>query len=195
MNSRIFRLAGFVVLSLALTGCPPKAQVKQPETPPTPTQTPPPPAEEPSLRGKDYQEVPNLSKIYFDLDQAILRSDARATLQKNYQEIGKHADWEILVEGHCDERGTTEYNLALGQRRAAAVRQYYMSLGLTGTRVATISYGKENPACTEHSDSCWSQNRRGVTKVRINPQQPASTGAPAPAASNTPEPTLAPAAQ
>ena len=190
MNNRIWKLGGLAVLAFALTGCPPKAQVKKPEeTPPPPTtQTPPPPAEEPSLRGKDYKEVPELSTIYFDLDQATLRSDARDALQKNYDELQKHSDWEVLVEGHCDERGTTEYNLGLGQKRAAAVRQYYMTLGITGTRIATISYGKENPSCTEHTEDCWSKNRRGVTKVRINPDQtPAAAGSPV--SSGTPTPT------
>ena len=81
--------------------------------------------------------------------------------------LKEHSDWEALVEGHCDERGTTEYNLGLGQRRAAAVRQYYMTLGLDGGRIATISYGKEQPVCTEHTEDCWAKNRRGVTKVRV----------------------------
>jgi peptidoglycan-associated lipoprotein len=166
MNSRLVKLGGLGILALALTGCPPKPQVKKPEeVKPEETQQAT-PQEEPSLRGKDYQEAPGLSVIYFDLDQATLRSDARNALQKNYETFQKHADWEILVEGHCDERGTTEYNLGLGQRRAAAVRQYYVSLGMAGNRVATISYGKENPACSEQTEDCWSKNRRGVTKAR-----------------------------
>lgn len=181
MKTQVWQLGGLAALAFVLTGCP-KPVVKPPEqTPPPPvTQTPPAPAEEPSLRGKDYKEVPELSTIYFDLDQATLRSDARDTLQKNYDTLQKHSDWEVLVEGHCDERGTTEYNLGLGQKRAAAVRQYYMTLGISGTRIATISYGKENPVCTEHTEDCWSKNRRGVTKVRINPDQtPAAAGTPA----------------
>src|SRR5262249_36052707 len=148
-----------------LTGCPPKKQVKKEETPP-PTEEPAKPAEEPSLRGKDYKEVPEIGTVYFDLDQASLRADARDILRKNYEILRQHGDWEALVEGHADERGTTEYNLGLGQKRAAAVRQYYISLGIGGGRIATISYGKENPACTEHEETCWSKNRRGVTKVR-----------------------------
>ncbi len=174
MNSRIWKLGGLAILAFALTGCPPKAQVKKPEEmKPEETTKLAQPAEEPSLRGKDYKEVPEIGTVYFDLDQTSLRSDARDVLQKNYDALQKNSDWEVLVEGHADERGTTEYNLGLGQKRAAAVRQYYMSLGLPGTRVATISYGKESPACTEHSEDCWSKNRRGATKVRINPDQPA----------------------
>lgn len=167
MKLTILKLAGLGILGLSLTGCPPKSQVKKDETKED-AQKPTPPVEEPSLRGKDYKEVPDLSAIYFDLDQSTLRADARDVLQKNYQVLQKHTDWEVLVEGHCDERGTTEYNLGLGQRRAASARTYYMSLGLDGHRVATISYGKENPICSDHNEDCWSKNRRGVSKVRSN---------------------------
>lgn len=170
MNKKTMKFGLLAVLALALTGCPPKAQVKKADDEKAPEESVRnTPVEEPSLRGKDYKEVPELTAIYFDLDQATLRSDARNTLQKNYQVLKQHSDWEALVEGHCDERGTTEYNLGLGQKRAAAVRQYYISLGLNGGRVATISYGKENPICSEHTEDCWSRNRRGVTKARINP--------------------------
>src|SRR6266480_6414012 len=163
MKSRFFAVLSLGVLALSLTGCPPKAQIQQEEAPPEQAQKPQ-PVEEPSLRGKEYKEVPDLQVVYFELDQSTLKNDARDILQKNYQALKEHTDWEVLVEGHCDERGTTEYNLGLGQRRAAAVRQYYMSLGLSGTKAATISYGKENPSCTEHTEDCWSKNRRGVTK-------------------------------
>jgi peptidoglycan-associated lipoprotein len=164
MNTRILKLMSIGFLAISLAGCPPKAQVKKDENLTEDTTKP---VDEPSLRGKDYKEVPELSTIFFDLDQSTLRPDARDALQKNFQVLRTHADWEVLVEGHCDERGTTEYNLGLGQKRTASVRQYYMSLGLSGTRVATISYGKENAICSEHTEDCWSKNRRGVTKVRI----------------------------
>src|SRR5437763_1388403 len=98
MNQRLIKFGGFGILALALTGCPPKAQVKKPEeTPPEVQKTTP--TEEPSLRGKDYQEVPELSAILFDLDSSTLRPDARDTLQKNYQALQKHPEWEALVEG------------------------------------------------------------------------------------------------
>jgi peptidoglycan-associated lipoprotein len=164
MKLRVIQLSVLALLTLSLTGCPPKKQVKTEE--PKPEEQQAKPAEEPSLRGKDYKEVAEIQTVYFDLDQSSLRADARDQLGKNYQAIKEHEDWEVLVEGHCDERGTTEYNLGLGQKRAAAVRQYYMSLGLSGTKIATISYGKESPACTDHTEDCWSKNRRGVTKVR-----------------------------
>jgi peptidoglycan-associated lipoprotein len=171
MNLKTVQFSVIALLAFSLTGCPPKKQVKT-EEPKLEDQQQAKPSEEPSLRGKDYKEVAEIQTVYFDLDQSSLRSDARDTLGKNYQAIKEHADWEVLVEGHCDERGTTEYNLGLGQKRAAAVRQYYMSLGLSGTKVATISYGKESPACTDHTEDCWSKNRRGVTKVRATEAKP-----------------------
>jgi peptidoglycan-associated lipoprotein len=99
-------------LALSLTGCPPKSQVKKEEEP-TLSQDATKADEEPSLRGKDYQEVAQISSVFFDLDQATLRADARDVLAKNYQVIKSHSDWEVLVEGHADERGTTEYNLVV----------------------------------------------------------------------------------
>ena len=163
MNSRLMMYGGLGILALALTGCPPKSQVKKDTKAEIDQVTP---QEEPSLRGKEYQEVADLSSVFFDLDQATLRSDARDTLQKNYGALKKHADWEILVEGHCDERGTTEYNLALGQKRAKSVRDYYVRLGVPENSVGTISYGEEKPLCSEATDACWHQNRRAETKVK-----------------------------
>ena len=165
MNLKFFKLGLMGILAFSLTGCPPKKQVKKEE--PKAEEQAKPPAEEPSLRGKDYKDVPEIGAVFFDLDQVTLRADARDTLQKNYAVLKAHADWEALVEGYCDERGTTEYNLALGQRRAAAVRQYYITLGASGTSIATISYGKESLVCSEQTEDCWAKNRRGVTKVRV----------------------------
>src|SRR5258708_7910374 len=144
MNLKIVNMSVIGILAFSLTGCPPKKQVKTEEPKIEDQQQTNKPAEEPSLRGKEYKEVAEISTIYFELDQSTLRADARDVLGKNYQALKEHADWEVLVEGHCDERGTTEYNLGLGQKRAAAVRQYYISLGLSGNKVATISYGKES---------------------------------------------------
>jgi len=170
MKTRFFAVVTLGALAISLTGCPKKAQVKQEPTTPEDSQKAQ-SVDEPSLRGKEYQQVPDLVTIYFDLDQSTLRNDARQTLQKNYQALKQHADWEVLIEGNCDERGTTEYNLGLGQRRAAAVRAYYISLGISGTRVATISYGKEKGVCEQHSEDCWSQNRRADTKASVNPEK------------------------
>jgi peptidoglycan-associated lipoprotein len=101
-----------------------------------------------------------LGDVYFDFDKSDLRDDARARLSKNAEWLRAHPEFEVTIEGHCDERGTNAYNLALGQRRAAAAMDYLGSLGVAGSRMRTISYGEERPVCTESNESCWSRNRR-----------------------------------
>ena len=99
--------------------------------------------------------------VYFDLDQSTIRDDARAILSKNADYMKRWTSTRINIEGHCDERGTAEYNLGLGERRANAVKQYLVSLGIAADRINVISKGKEAPVCTESAESCWQQNRRG----------------------------------
>ena len=101
-----------------------------------------------------------LKEIYFDFDQYDLSSDARATLKKSGDWLRSNPSVRVEVEGHCDERGTSEYNLALGAKRAQAAKDYLVSLGVAAVRVSTISYGEEIPVCREHDESCWSRNRR-----------------------------------
>jgi len=101
-----------------------------------------------------------IGDVFFDFDQADLRSDARERLAKNAQWLAAHPEFTLTLEGHCDERGTNEYNLALGERRASAARDYLQSLGVAANRLRTISYGEERPFCTQSDESCWSQNRR-----------------------------------
>jgi peptidoglycan-associated lipoprotein len=101
-----------------------------------------------------------LSDAFFDYDQADLREDARSALAANAEWLKKYPSVQVLMEGHCDERGTAAYNLALGERRANAAKDYLGSLGVDGSRLRTVSYGKERPFCTESSESCWQQNRR-----------------------------------
>ena len=102
-----------------------------------------------------------LKDAFFEYDKADLRDDARAALASNAEWLKKYRSVQFLIEGHCDERGTAEYNLALGERRASAVKSYLGSLGVAEQRMRTLSYGSERPVCTEHEESCWSQNRRG----------------------------------
>ena len=104
-------------------------------------------------------------RIFFDTDSSAIRADAQATLAKQAQWLGKYGNYRITVEGHADERGTREYNLALGARRAAATRDYLISRGVAGSRMKTISYGKERPVAVCDDISCWSQNRRAVTVI------------------------------
>jgi peptidoglycan-associated lipoprotein len=98
--------------------------------------------------------------VYFDFDQADLRADARQRLEQNAQFMRQHPEYTYSIEGHCDDRGTNEYNLALGQRRAETTKDYLVSLGIQGSSLRTISYGEERPVCTEQSETCWQRNRR-----------------------------------
>lgn len=102
-------------------------------------------------------------RIFFDTDSSAIRADAQQTLARQAQWLNKYSQYQIVIEGHADERGTREYNLALGARRAAATRDYLASLGVAANRIKTISYGKERPVAVCDDISCWSQNRRAVT--------------------------------
>lgn len=102
-------------------------------------------------------------RIFFDTDSTSIRADAAQTLDRQAQWLGQYPNYAITVEGHADERGTREYNLALGARRAAATKQYLASRGVPANRLKTISYGKEKPVAVCDDISCWSQNRRAVT--------------------------------
>lgn len=104
-------------------------------------------------------------RIFFDFDKAVLKSAAQRTLTRQAEWMKQNSNVTVTVEGHADERGTREYNLALGERRATAVKNFLVALGVSPSRVATISYGKERPAALGHNDAAWSQNRRGVTVV------------------------------
>jgi peptidoglycan-associated lipoprotein len=102
-----------------------------------------------------------LTDVFFEYDRSDVRDEARASLQKNSEWLKRWSSTKITVEGHCDPRGSSEYNLALGERRAKAVRDYLISLGVGADRVASVSKGKEQPFCSEASESCFAQNRRG----------------------------------
>ncbi|PZN57619.1 MAG: peptidoglycan-associated lipoprotein Pal [Proteobacteria bacterium] len=104
-------------------------------------------------------------RIFFDTDSSAIRADAQQTLARQAQWLNKYSQYQIVIEGHADERGTREYNLALGARRAAATRDYLASLGVAANRIKTISYGKERPVAVCDDISCWSQNRRAVTTL------------------------------
>ena len=108
----------------------------------------------------DWQKWTELRTVYFDYDSYSLRPDALAALSNNAEIIKQSPDMMLEVEGHCDERGTQEYNMALGERRALAVRDHLMKLGVAGDRIITISYGEELPAVTGGGESAWAKNRR-----------------------------------
>ncbi len=123
-----------------------------------PPPPPPPPAPQPTM---DELFSRSVKDAYFDYDKADIRPDARDALSQTAQFLRSYPDLRVTVEGHCDERGSTEYNLALGDRRAQAAKDFLVSLGVTADRIDTISYGKERPVCTDHNEACWQQNRRG----------------------------------
>lgn len=102
-----------------------------------------------------------LSNVFFDYDQSTIREDAKAPLQRNADWMKRWTSTQVMVEGHCDSRGTAEYNLALGTRRADAVKAYLVTLGVPEGRITVISKGKEQPVCSDENESCWQQNRRG----------------------------------
>jgi peptidoglycan-associated lipoprotein len=124
----------------------------------TPPPPPPPAAPEPTL---DELFTRGVRDPLFDYDRADIRPDAREALSQTAQFLRSYPQVRVTVEGHCDERGSTEYNLALGDRRAQAAKDFLVSLGVAADRMETVSYGKERPTCTDQNETCWQQNRRG----------------------------------
>jgi peptidoglycan-associated lipoprotein len=153
---------------------PPPPETVAPETPPP---APPPPAQpqvEPqvdeyarlkAMTAEEIDKLGLLGTVYFDFDRADIREADRATLSQNAELLKKYDFLRVTVEGHCDERGTVEYNLALGERRAKAAIDYLVSLGVPASRVKSVSYGKEVPACSDANEMCWQKNRRGKFTV------------------------------
>jgi peptidoglycan-associated lipoprotein len=118
------------------------------------------------IRGGEFVTYGTIQTVYFDFDKYGLSDEIRKALQKNAEILKAHKEWSVLVEGHCDSRGTVEYNLALGQKRAKEVRDYYTRLGVPESSIGTISYGKEKPVCEEETEDCWAKNRKAETKVK-----------------------------
>jgi peptidoglycan-associated lipoprotein len=125
------------------------------DAPPGPAVTPPAP-----MAAREAEKKPPLGDIFFDYDQSLIRPDAKKTLEKNIAWLRANTKPNLMIEGHCDERGTQEYNLALGQRRAKAAQDYLVASGIDEKRIKTISYGKERPFVVGHDESAWQWNRR-----------------------------------
>jgi len=135
-----------------------------PRPTPTPTAAPRVPTEDEIFAKKtvaDLNAERPLADVFFAYDVAELSEAARSALQKNAEYLKRWSTTRVLIEGHADSRGTNEYNFALGERRAAAVRDYLVSLGIASARLAIVSKGEEDPTCKEEDESCWSKNRRG----------------------------------
>lgn len=184
---RILFTIGVLAGSLALLGCPKRPEVAQagpgavgpaaatapapapaapsPQTgearvtqPPAPAETPVQPS--PAAPAQAAAASP-LKDVFFDFDRSVIRDDQKAALGEDVAWLKKNAKTKITIEGHCDERGTAEYNLALGERRAKAVKDYMIAAGIPADLVSTISYGKERPFVLGHDESAWKWNRRG----------------------------------
>jgi peptidoglycan-associated lipoprotein len=119
----------------------------------------PPPPPQPAPAPIRFEEA--VHDAYFDYDKADIRPDARQALAQTADYLKANPSLKVTIEGHCDERGSTEYNLGLGDRRASAVKQYLVSLGVSAGSLNTVSFGKEKPFCMDHNEACWQQNRRG----------------------------------
>lgn len=159
--------AGLLASLLMAVGCASRkevstAQVEPPppaQTTPQETTTPPPPPP-PAQTQDDSAARITLTDAFFDFDESALRDDAKNALTTNAKWMEKNASANVIVEGHCDERGSVEYNLALGERRAKAAKEFMVSYGIAAGRLTTISYGKERPFDPGHGENSWAQNRR-----------------------------------
>ncbi len=194
---RILLALGVLVASLALLGCPKRPEVIQagpaavglpvavaPSSPPAPQLPPaaPPVVETPVVRQPAPAETPVapppkpapvapapplMKDVFFAFDQHSIQADQKAALNENAAWLKAHAGIKLTVEGHCDERGTAEYNLALGERRAKAVKDYLIGAGIAADRISTVSYGEERPFVLGHDESAWKWNRRGHLMPRV----------------------------
>ncbi len=157
-------LAAFLAATMMVLGCssqkkvatPPPPAPSTPEEKPAPPPPPPPPTTEKPAPPPQI----SLEDAFFDFDEASLRADAKAALEDDAKYMEQNAGTNVIIEGHCDERGSVEYNLALGERRAKAAMDYLVSYGISAGRITTISYGKERPFASGHDESAWAQNRR-----------------------------------
>ena len=172
-RTSVVALSVFLLLSLtALWGCPKKAEVssapeeqKQAEPAPEAPKAEEVKAEEEQkpveeVKERSAREEAGLQPIHFDFDRSIIRDDAKPVMKANAEWLKANPKVKIRIEGNCDERGTIEYNQALGQRRAAAAKKYLTDLGIASKRISLISYGKEKPACSDATEECWQKNRR-----------------------------------
>ena len=195
MKSRLLACGTLTALSLAFSGCAKKVAAKAPTTPssqpvaaavpsrPTPARDYSQPAQvasstpsrtpDAATRARIQDLLSRIQDAYFDYNKHTLRPDAEAALKTDAQTLAdiikQYPDFKLTVEGFADERGSDEYNLALGDARAKQTKEYLSNLGLPGNQLAIISYGKDKPVCTEHDEECWQKNRRThITQAQAN---------------------------
>ena len=175
-------LAGLMITGCAKRPATTAAQTAAPAPTPSsaaPAPTPPSPAasatpggaaatsaQTPRPSPREFMAVAALKEVYFDFDKYDIRPEDTKTLDANATWLKSNADNLVLIEGHCDERGTNEYNLALGERRAKATMNYLVSQGIQANRITIISYGEERPVCNEKTEACWAKNRRANFLVK-----------------------------
>ena len=187
-RGNVLLVAPVLVLSLFLAGCPKRPATTAASAPPPsgapapssaapPTSSAPTPAVTPTPAApstaapatppapSEFRETDNLKDVFFDFDKYDIRPSDAKLLDTNAAWLKTNNNL-VLIEGHCDERGTNEYNLALGERRAKATMNYLVGQGVQANRITIISYGKERPTCTEHSEACWAKNRRAHFLVK-----------------------------
>ncbi|MEM7828515.1 MAG: peptidoglycan-associated lipoprotein Pal [Candidatus Aenigmatarchaeota archaeon] len=176
MRKDAFKFLGIIVLiAFIIAGCAREQVVKKEEVTPPPAAKPevaPPPAPEkpaPQVEAKPVEEKVakveeakpvKLEPIYFDFDKYNIRDDMRKIIDANAQILKQNPNLKIRIEGNCDERGTNEYNMTLGEKRARSAKDYLVTMGVSADRIEIISYGEEKPVCTEHNEECWWKNRR-----------------------------------
>jgi peptidoglycan-associated lipoprotein len=185
--SKAFLISLALIAAMAVSACkhkpPPPPAVAPPEVQPAPVVQPPPPPQPPVVEQKDFvapepavkseilptkldelnryvQEKGHIQDAYFGYDESALSSDAQSALSASANWLKENGKYNILIEGHCDERGTEQYNLALGDKRANIAKEYLQTLGVDASRIRTVSYGEERPFDAGHSEASWSKNRR-----------------------------------
>jgi len=159
---------GFALTLTTITGCagkkkPPEQQRTIERAPQQQRPAPTPRIQEPPRKVEEKVTVPaslRFETIYFDFDKSNIRSDQRTAINRNAELMSKYNTIRIRIEGHCDERGTNEYNLALGERRAESAKRYLVDFGISSSKITTISYGEERPVDSGHNETAWAKNRR-----------------------------------
>ena len=171
-----FKILGLIAVAALLAACEPAPEEKAATSgagaataattaTATPSVSPPPMPSGPAPGSKEEFLAEVGDRVFFDFDKYNLKAEARATLEKQVAWLKKWPAVTVTIEGHADERGTREYNLALGERRANSVKDYLVALGINPNRIKTISYGKERPVALGSNEAAWAQNRRGVTTI------------------------------
>ena len=162
-----------IALAVAVTGCKKKMPKEEapPPAPPKVEEVAPPAPDTTGQAARERQATMDADRarivtVYFDYDKSDIRPEQRDRITTNAEIFRRWTDWPVSIEGHCDERGTVEYNLALGERRALAAKQALVAAGIEGARLSTVSYGEERPADPGHDETAWGKNRRAEFKTR-----------------------------